>query len=1378
MSGSMSRGRTAVSRSIVSRLFVRTLLGTTVLIGISTAQQASAQSRVVGACSGVQLRPSAVTGILSPVLTGITGPIESRVNSILGLPLISALLPGNPTLNTDLTNLLNDAANGQPITLQALASDGTLVGPTDECRVTADALTLDTPAGISIGGNQIVGLGANGTPSFASDINAIAFGNNARAEAGATGSIAIGANSQATAANSIALGAGSLAGRGALGGYTAVGLTGTQASAGEVSVGSPTALRQITNVAAGSAPTDAATVGQVAGVAANAVNYTDPTRTRATLAGTAGTVIDNLAPGTLAATSTEAVNGSQLFATNTQVGTNTTAIVNAQTSITALQGQAANAVRYDTDAGGTRTGRVTLAGATPGQAVTLDNVAPGALSATSAEAVNGSQLFATNTQVGTNTTAIAGIDTRVTTNTQDIATLQGQTANAVRYDVDAGGVRTGGVTLVPTVAGQAVTLGNVAAGALSATSTDAVNGSQLFATNTQVAANTTAIGTNTAAIGAIDTRVTTNTTNIAGLDTRVTTNTQDITTLQGQTANAVRYDTDAAGNRTGGVTLVSTVPGQAVTIGNVAAGALSATSTDAVNGSQLFATNTQVATNTTSIGAIDTRVTNNTTAITNLDNRITNNTQDIANAVRYDVDAAGNRTGGVTLVSTVPGQAVTIGNVAAGALSATSTDAVNGSQLFATNTQVATNTTAIGNNTTAITNLDNRITTNTQDIANAVRYDVDAAGNRTGGITLVSTTPGQAVTIGNVAAGTLSATSTDAVNGSQLFATNDRLDTTIASLAGFDTRITANTDGLAALRLSALQYDNAARDRITLAGAAGTVLANVGAGTLSATSTEAVNGSQLFATNLQVAANTSAIAQIGNGSAGPVRYSTPGAPTTPNGGTVTNDLTLVGTGTDAVALHNVAAGTLAAGSTDAVNGGQLNTTNQAVAALDNRVTAGEGRITTLETNVANNSGAITAIDARVTDNSTAITNLQNNAAGTNTTVNNLTTQVTSNTNAITNLQTQVGNQPLKYADAATPTTPNGGTLTDDATLVGAGGGAVGLHNVRAGALVAGSTDAVNGGQLAETNAQVAANTSAITTLSNVVAGSTVSAVQYSNPGSPTTPNGGIRTNDVTLVGVNAAAPVGLHNVANGVVAAGSTDAVNGGQLNTVTTQLNAVAAQSANSLQYDRDATGARTNRVTLAGGNAAAPVTIANVAAGTVAAGSTQAVNGGQLHATNQTAVAALALGANSVQYDGTGNVTFGAAGSSAPVALRNVAAGTSPTDAVNLAQLQSGMRSVLGEATTYIDSRLAAVGFDLNNMRRDMAAGSSAAMAVAALPQPMEPGATMVSIGGGTYRGQSAIAFGASRAFNDGRAVVKVGGTMDSQGYAGANAGVGFQF
>ncbi|KQN07301.1 hypothetical protein ASE78_13930 [Sphingomonas sp. Leaf25] len=1479
-------------------------MGTTMLIGTGIAGQAAAQNRVVSACSGVQLPRSVVTDILSPVVTGITGPLEGRVNSILGIPLLSALLP-LPPLNTNVTGLLNQAASGQPITLQVLDTGGNVVGPTDQCQLTTDSISLDTPAGISIGGNRISGLGAEGVASFASDINAIAFGNNARAEAGATGSIAFGTNAQVTAANSVALGAGSLATRGALGGYTAVGLAGTQTSAGEVSVGAAGGLRQITNVAAGSAATDAATVGQVAGVAgqvdalsAVALRYDDATRARATLAGAAGTVLGNVGAGAVTATSTEAVNGSQLFATNTQVAANTGAITTVQGDVTVLQGQSANAVRYDTDAAGVRTGGVTLAGVTPGATVTLGNVAPAALSATSTEAVNGSQLFATNTQV-------AGLDTRVTTNTQNIATntqnittLQGQTANAVRYDTDAAGARTGGVTFVGTTPGAAVTLGNVGAGALSTTSTEAVNGSQLFATNTQVATNTAGIGAldtrvmtnttaiggldtrvtdNTTAIGGLDTRTTGNTTAIAGLDTRVTTNTQDIVTLQGGVANSVRYDTDAAGARTGGVTLVGTTPGATVTLGNVGAGALSATSTEAVNGSQLFATNTQVATNTAGIGALDTRVTTNTTAIGGLDTRVTTNTQDItalqggvANAVRYDTDAAGVRTGGVTLVGTTPVATVTLGNVGAGALSATSTEAVNGSQLFATNTQVATNTAGIGaldtrvttnttaiggldtrvtdnttaivGNTTAIAGLDTRVTTNTQDIAalqggavnavrydtdasgartggvtfigttpgatvtlanvgagaltatsteavngsqlfatntqvagldtrvttntqqiaslqggvaNAVRYDVDAAGNRTGRVTLVGTTPGQAVTIGNVGTGALSATSTEAVNGSQLYATNQRLDGALTSIGGLDTRVLANTAGLAALSASAAQYDNVARDRLTFGGANGTVLGNVAAGALSATSTEAVNGAQLFATNTQVAANTALIAQIGSGSAGPVRYSTAAAPTTPNGGTVTDELTLVGASGGAVALHNVRGGTVGAGSTDAVNGDQLNTTNQAVAALDTRLTGTESRLTTVEGNVAN-------LDTRVTNNTTQIAN--------NTTaITNLTTRVDANSTAITNLQTQVGNSPIKYADAATPTTPNGGTPTDDTTLVGASGGPVGLRNVRDGALVAGSTDAVNGGQLATTNAQVASNTSAITTIQNTITGSTVAAIQYSNPGSPTTPNGGTRTNDVTLVGANTAAPVGLHNVASGTVAAGSTDAVNGGQ-------LFAVAQQSSNSLQYDRNAAGQRTNQVTLAGGNAAAPVTLANVAAGTVSATSTQAVNGSQLYATNQTAQAALALGSNSVQYDPSGNVSLG--NGNTPVALRNVAAGTAATDAVNLGQLQSGMRDTLSQATSYIDARLTDVGFDLGTIRRDMSAGSSAAMAVAALPQAMEPGATMVAVGGGTYRGQSAIAFGASRVFNDGRAVVKVGGTYDSRGYAGANAGVGFQF
>lgn len=119
------------------------------------------------------------------------------------------------------------------------------------------------------------------------------------------------------------------------------------------------------------------------------------------------------------------------------------------------------------------------------------------------------------------------------------------------------------------------------------------------------------------------------------------------------------------------------------------------------------------------------------------------------------------------------------------------------------------------------------------------------------------------------------------------------------------------------------------------------------------------------------------------------------------------------------------------------------------------------------------------------------------------------------------------------------------------------------------ALNATSTDAVNGAQLYATNQQVAANrvdidnnrtdidantvaiannrtdidnnTSAITNIQNNYAGSTIVAVQYSDPDNPTVSNGGTITNDVTLIGADSSAPVVMHNVAAGVL---PNDAVN------------------------------------------------------------------------------------------------------------------------------------------------------------------------------------------------------------------------------------------
>lgn len=454
---------------------------------------------LVSVCSGVSLPPSVVTGIIDPVVTGIYSPIETNINSTLGTltGLLGPLFPA--PLSVDVTGLLTTAASGSDIGLSVLADDGTLVGPSDPCDAHADSFSLDNPAGISIGGNIIDGLGATGQDADAGEINSIAIGNNASTDAaalesialgngatvgaGGINSVALGAGSSATGANSVALGGDSIASRGPVAGYAAFGLAGTHNSAGEISVGSPGAERQITNVAPGSALTDAVNMAQLQAVAglipADAVEYDDASHTVVTFTGAGGTTLTNVAPGAVNATSTDAVNGSQLHATNQ--------------AIAALAGSVpTNAVEYDD---GTQA-VVTLGGV---GGTTITNVAAGTLGASSTDAVNGSQLFATNQQVTANSLAIANLQTDVTNLETGVTNLQTQINNIsnggagpVQYSnagsptVPNGGIATNHVTLVGAAAGP-VGLHNVADGVIAAGSTDAVNGGQLFTTNQTVA---------------------------------------------------------------------------------------------------------------------------------------------------------------------------------------------------------------------------------------------------------------------------------------------------------------------------------------------------------------------------------------------------------------------------------------------------------------------------------------------------------------------------------------------------------------------------------------------------------------------------------------------------------------------------------------------------------------------------------------------------------------------------------------------------------------------------------------------------------------------------------------------------------------------------
>jgi autotransporter adhesin len=162
---------------------------------------------------------------------------------------------------------------------------------------------------------------AVGPLADATGASSVAIGN--AATASASNSFALGTGADASMANSVALGAGSVTLVGALTNYTAYGLTAPQTSAGEINVGN----RQITGVAAGSAANDAVNVEQLQAVD-NQVQSVDqlsvkydadtaghPTNSITLTGNGSGALvrITQLAPGAELSTSTDAINGSQLW---------------------------------------------------------------------------------------------------------------------------------------------------------------------------------------------------------------------------------------------------------------------------------------------------------------------------------------------------------------------------------------------------------------------------------------------------------------------------------------------------------------------------------------------------------------------------------------------------------------------------------------------------------------------------------------------------------------------------------------------------------------------------------------------------------------------------------------------------------------------------------------------------------------------------------------------------------------------------------------------------------------------------------------------------------------------------------------------------------
>ena len=479
------------------------LVGT--LLTVLSSNIHSANAALVSPCSGVSLPPSVITNFIGNAVSPLATTLDGSLAFLLG-PL---------GLNSNLNKTLSGIAAGAPINLNVLDTSGNVVSPASQCDVAANSYSLGTPKGVSIGGNKITGLG-NGSIADAGEINSIAFGNNSITNAAAANSIAIGPNTSIGAsgnnsvvigsgantnvANSVVLGARSIANTGAESNYSAYALIAAQTSFGEVSVGSTGKERKITNVAAGSNATDAVNVSQLHAVDDGAVKYDSLSlKLTVTLGGplsvdggaTGGTKIRNLSQGAVNATSTDAINGAQLFKATLGFSTNIDALGlstannlgggavynpatgvisapvynvygttqnNVGSAINALQTNAA--IQYS-DVNGvvtpsTVSNDVTLVGATINP-VRIHNVAVGI---DPNDAVNKSQLDAIATNVG-NLDALA---VKYDDNSKNTINLAGPNS------LDGG--QTGGTII-----------SNLHRGQLGETSTDAVNGSQLYATN-------------------------------------------------------------------------------------------------------------------------------------------------------------------------------------------------------------------------------------------------------------------------------------------------------------------------------------------------------------------------------------------------------------------------------------------------------------------------------------------------------------------------------------------------------------------------------------------------------------------------------------------------------------------------------------------------------------------------------------------------------------------------------------------------------------------------------------------------------------------------------------------------------------------------------
>ncbi|MBH1832310.1 hemagglutinin [Stenotrophomonas maltophilia] len=846
-----------------------------------------------------------------------------------------------------------------------------------------------------------------------------------------------------------------------------------------------------------------------------------------------------------------------------------------------------------------------------------------------------------------------------------------------------------------------------------------------------------------------------------------------ISLINGVADAAVTYDLDAGGNPNYRRVTLGAGTGT-TTIGNLAAGAVTAGSLEAVNGGQLAATNSAIASffggraafdpasgiftaplfeisTISTTGAIAQGLyTNATDAFAAVDGSLVNlNTQitDIRNGgTKYlRVNSTGTEavaSGADSIAVGTNARATAANSIAVGAGSLA--DRANTVSIGAAGAERQVINVAAGTAATDAVNV-GQLQASEQ---GALRYDLNADGS----VNYASATLGQAgtaTTLRNLGPGQVSATSSEAINGAQLFAANQA----VATHLGGGAAVSAS----GVLTAPTYSINNVAANGTVTKGSYNDV----------GTAFDAVSNSLA-----NVADQTGEIDKLA------VKYDVDGS------GNVLNSVTLTGTGTGAVKITNVAAGSILAGSSDAITGDQLFSTHSTIANYFGGTTAYNGT-----------TNAWTAPTF-------SISSIATDGTFTSGDYNNVTAAFTAVDGSLKVLNQRITNGGGGSAYLAVNSTAAAATAAGaEAVAVGPQASAAGANSVAVGngaSSSAGNSVALGAGSVASVGAQSGytgayGQTGASNSAGEVSVGSSGSERKITHVAD------GSDTYDATNVGqlkngvnyaideskkytdqkiqniTNVAGSFRANNTNNlaDPSASGANSAAGGAGSTAAgansTALGNGSQAQADNSVALGAGSVANRANTVSV--GASGAERQVVNVADGSQA---TDAVNVRQLQASQQ----------GTIRYDTTVNgatnynsVTLGST-SSGPTTVRNVAAGTAGTDAVNVDQLKSGMAQTLDWSKAYTDERMGGFERDLRKTDNRASAGIASAMATAALPQPSEAGRSMASIAAGSYNGESGVALGISGVSEGGRWIYKFSGSTNSRGEAGVAVGAGIQW